>query len=159
MTCLFGRLLQPPLSKLCCTHLASTKIKIRFGGDVVLDWIHRDITLDSVIAIHVEDLQPSLFLESELKFTTKLALRLGVRSEYSSLLDEVVLAPRVSAAYKTGKYSQVSMAWGKYLQKPQDEYLMIAPQLASEKADHYILNFQYRNQGRIFRIESYLKQV
>jgi len=66
--------------------------------------------------------------------------------------------PRLSAAYKTSKYSQVSLAWGKYRQKPVNDLLKFAPSLTSEKSDHYILNFQYRKNKRIFRVESYLKQ-
>ena len=144
--------------KLVLTHLASEKIKIRFGSDVLLEGYDRSFKMDSTFTTHFVDLQPSLFLESEMKLTSKFALRLGVRSGYSSLLEEPAVAPRISAAYKTGEFSQVSMAWGKYRQKPQDEYLMVAPHLGTEKADHFILNFQFRNRGRIFRIESYLKQ-
>jgi vitamin B12 transporter len=144
--------------KLVFTHLTSEKMKIRFGGDLIQEWYQQSVTMDSTINLKLEDLQPSLFVESELKISKKAALRIGVRSEYSSLLEEVVLAPRVSAAYKTGKFSQVSLAWGKYRQKPENDYLMFAPWLSSERSDHYILNFQYRKDSRIFRIESYIKQ-
>ena len=101
--------------------------------------------------------QPSMFLESEIKVSPKLAFRLGARAEYSSFLDEMSVLPRLSAAYKTGSSSQISVAWGKYKQKPVVEVLRFAPSLDSERSDHYILNFQYRKNSRTFRVETYLK--
>ena len=96
-------------------------------------------------------------METDFKISEKLALRTGLRTEYTSFLKEAALLPRVSTAFKTGTFSQVSLAWGKYRQKPENEILQFAPRLAHEKADHYILNFQYRKQKRTFRIEAYLK--
>jgi hypothetical protein len=108
--------------------------------------------------MELDDLTPSLFIESEWKISAYLALRAGMRAEYSTLLREPGWLPRLSAAYKTGTYSQFSLAWGKYRQKPENEYLQFNPGLSYEQADHYILNFQYRKQRRTFRVEGYLKQ-
>jgi vitamin B12 transporter len=144
--------------KLVFTNLSSERMKIRIGGDVIREQYRQSVVMDSTLRVQLNDLQPSLFIESELKITEKAALRVGARAEYSSLLDEMVLAPRVSAAYKTGANSQVSLAWGNYRQKPQEEILLCAPQLSSERSDHYIINFQYRKEGRTFRIESYYKK-
>ncbi len=143
--------------KLTFTHLTSKKFKTRFGGDFNRGWYSQTVTMDSSIRMEMNDIQPSLFLETEWKVSKKLALRTGIRAEYSSLLQEPGLLPRVSAAYKTGTNSQVSLAWGKYRQKPENDYLQFAPALSHERADHYILNFQYRKQRRIFRVEGYLK--
>ncbi len=144
--------------KLVFTNLTSKNLKIRFGGDVIQEWYQQSVTQDTIIRLKFDDLQPSFFMEPELKISEKVALRIGARTEYSALLEEITIAPRVSAAYKTGKFSQVSLAWGKYRQKPENDYLMFAPLLRSERSDHYIINFQYRKQKRIFRIESYIKQ-
>ncbi|MBC7915249.1 MAG: TonB-dependent receptor, partial [Pyrinomonadaceae bacterium] len=59
--------------------------------------------------------------------------------------------------YKTGKFSQVSMAYGKFYQNPEDDYLVQTNKLDFEQADHYILNYQRINAGPVFRIESYYK--
>jgi vitamin B12 transporter len=144
--------------KLVFTNLSSERMKIRIGGDMIREWYRQSFVTDTTLRILLNDLQPSLFIESELKITEKAALRLGARGEYSTLLEETMLAPRISAAWKTGKFSQVSLAWGKYRQKPENEFLRFAPQLNCERADHYILNFQYRKEGRTFRIESYFKK-
>ncbi len=143
--------------KLTFTNLTGENFKTRFGGDFNRGWYSQAISTDSTIRMEMIDNLPSLFAETEWKISKKLALRTGIRAEYSSLLQEPALLPRISAAYKTGTYSQFSFAWGKYRQKPENEYLQFAPQLSPEKADHYILNFQYRKHRRTFRVEGYLK--
>jgi outer membrane cobalamin receptor len=49
------------------------------------------------------------------------------------------------------------MAYGQFRQKPENEYLLFAPALQSEQSEHFILNFQYKKQRRILRVEAYLK--
>lgn len=144
--------------KLALTHLSTEKIKIRGGVDMILEQYVQQFTMDSTFSMDLNDNQGALFLEPEIKLSSKIALRIGARAEYSSLLKSWGVLPRFSAAYKTGTYSQVSMAWGKYRQKPVNDILLFAPDLSTEKANHYILNFQYRKNRRIFRAESYLKQ-
>jgi hypothetical protein len=144
--------------KLTLTHLTSKKLKTRFGGDINRGMYSQSVTTDSTISMHLNDVSPSLFVETEWKISKNLALRGGLRAEYTTLLQEPGLMPRISAAYKTGTYSQVSFAWGKYQQKPENEILQFAPALSHEQADHYILNFQYRKDRRTFRVEGYLKQ-
>jgi len=143
--------------KLVLTHLTTDKVKIRMGAGVLYEKYTRAISLDSSISQGLSDLQPSLFVESEIKLSKKLALRLGARGEYTSLLEQIDISPRLAAAYKTGSHSQVSLAWGKYHQTPQAELMLMAPELHAERADHYILNFQYRNNRRLFRAEAYFK--
>ncbi len=144
--------------KLAFTHLTAKKIKIRMGGDLFLEENIQSILVDSTFSFKITDKQPSMFLESEIKVTSKIAFRLGARAEYSSFLEETALLPRISAAYKTGSSSQISLAWGKYRQKPINELLRFAPHLSSERSNHYIFNYQYRKNSRIFRAETYLKQ-
>ena len=144
--------------KLKLTHLTSEHLKTRFGGDVNSSRYLRTVTTDSTFDLQLDDLAPSLFLETEWTISKKLALRAGIRAEYSTLLNEPGWLPRLSAAYRTGSYSQISLAWGKYRQKPENEYLQYAPRLTCEQADHYIVNYQYRKQRRTFRVEGYIKQ-
>jgi len=144
--------------RLKLTHLTSEHLKTRFGGDVNNSRYTRTVTTDSTFEMQLDDLAPSLFLETEWTVSKKLALRAGIRAEYSTLLKEPGWLPRLSAAYKTGTYSQISLAWGKYRQKPENEYLQFAPALSHEQADHYIVNYQYRKQRRTFRVEGYIKQ-
>ena len=144
--------------KLVLTHLTRDNLKIRWGTDVNWENYLLDGSTDGSDVVHMNDIQPSLFVEPEWKINEKLAIRAGARAEYSSILESGSVLPRLSAAYKTGKFSQVSLAWGKFRQKPVNEILMFAPGLQSARADHYILNYQYKRQLRTFRIETYYKK-
>lgn len=106
-------------------------------------------------ALH--DTYAAAFVESEIYLSRKLAGRAGLRSEYSSVLNRVNLAPRLSFAYKTGEYSQVSLAAGQFYQNPDYRYLYQNPDLNFERADHLILNYQLIRNKRTFRIEGFYK--
>jgi len=93
-----------------------------------------------------------------IRFTKSLAIRPGLRSEYTSVLNTWNLAPRFALALKTGKDAQLSAAWGLYHQTPQSEYLKISTNLGFEKAMHYILSYQFGEVSkRLFRAEAYYK--
>ena len=99
----------------------------------------------------------SSFAETELKLSSKFAARIGGRFEYNTLVDDYNIAPRVSLAFKTGKYSQVSFAYGLFYQMAQNDYLKFNNKLNPENASHYIANYQYFKSNRTFRIEAYYK--
>ncbi len=99
----------------------------------------------------------ALFNESEFYITRKLAGRVGIRGEYSSLASGFNVAPRFSLAYKTGAYSQVSMAGGKFYQTPDYQYYYQNKNLQFEQATHAILNYQFIKNKRTFRVEGYYK--
>ncbi len=99
-----------------------------------------------------------VFTESEIKFSKNLAIRPGIRSEYSSVINKWNFAPRLALALKTGEDAQFSAAWGLYHQTPQADYLKISTNLDFEKAMHYILSYQAGNTSeRLFRAEAYYK--
>ena len=99
----------------------------------------------------------ALFSESEFYITRKLAGRVGVRGEYSSLASGFNIAPRFSLSYKTGTYSQVSMAGGKFYQTPDYQYYYQNKTLQFENATHAVLNYQIIKNKRTFRVEGYYK--
>jgi hypothetical protein len=98
------------------------------------------------------------FVESEVKFSKKLAIRPGIRSEYSSVINKWNFAPRFAMALKTGEESQLSGAFGLYHQTPQPNYLKLRTALGFEKSLHYILSYQWGDvRSRLFRGEVYYK--
>lgn len=99
----------------------------------------------------------AVYTEADVFFSKKFAGKFGVRLSNNDLLKETALAPRISLAYKTGKYSQISTAFGNFTQAPKQDYLKYADYLNSEKASHYILNYQYSKDKRTFRSELYYK--
>ncbi|WP_462248645.1 TonB-dependent receptor [Ekhidna sp.] len=98
------------------------------------------------------------FLETEIFASSALAFKGGVRMESNSLNDELTVVPRFSAAYKTGEFSQVSLAYGQFNQLAQTQVILTNQNVNSEKAQHYIANYQWIKDGQSFRIETYNKQ-
>jgi hypothetical protein len=105
----------------------------------------------------LEDKLLAMFAEADMHVAAKLAAKLGVRAEYSSVINRLNIAPRASLAYKTGTYSQVSAAYGIFYQKPENDQLLFANNLYYQRASHYILNYNYSSLGRTMRVEGFYK--
>ncbi len=99
----------------------------------------------------------AVFAESDIFFSQRFAMKLGLRAEHTDVLGEFNLAPRVSLAYKSSENGQFSLAYGDFYQNPLTDYLKFTQDLESEKTSHYILNYQYLGDGRTFRAEAYYK--
>ncbi len=105
----------------------------------------------------LNDNYSAAFVETELYITPKLAGRFGLRGEYTSVISKANIAPRLSLAYKTGQYSQVSLAAGQFYQTPEKNYLYLNQNLGFEQANHLILNYQIIKNDRTFRVEAFKK--
>jgi outer membrane cobalamin receptor len=97
------------------------------------------------------------FTETDIFFSKNLAIKIGIRAENSSLLNEFTISPRVSLSYKTGKNAQFSLAYGQFYQNPSNNYLKFNQDFKAENTTHLIANFQHTKQNQIFRIEAYYK--
>ena len=107
--------------------------------------------------LDLKDNYTAFFTETEFYASSKLAVRLGLRGEYTSVIDRYNLAPRLSLAQKTGQFSQVSLAAGRFYQTPEKNYLYLNNTLNFEIADHLILNYQRIHDDRTFRVEAFAK--
>lgn len=105
----------------------------------------------------LSDRYAAAFVESEIYITRQLAGRVGIRSEYSSVISRANIAPRLSFAYKTGRYSQFSLAAGQFYQNPDYKYLYRNKNLQYERSDHLIVNYQIIKNQRTFRVETFYK--
>jgi hypothetical protein len=142
--------------KAAFNNQVTEKISIRYGAEYsnqVYEQTAGDLLFD------LTENYVAGFVESDIFITNDLAGRVGFRAENSQVVGELNLAPRVSLAYKTGKNSQVSFAYGDFYQTPQPTYLYIpvSNPLTYEKATHYIANYQYVTNDRTFRVEGYYK--
>jgi hypothetical protein len=155
-------------------HTSGGQFKLAFSGD-----LNSHISLNSGIDIFqrdneftysdnsIESISTLLsfrewifasFLEADIYVTSDLLARIGIRSEYSRLNNNHAINPRVSLAYKLGKSASVSFACGSFQQSAKEDLLRIVNDLENERSTHYILNYQYINKGKTFRIEGYYKQ-
>lgn len=100
----------------------------------------------------------STFAETDIYLTNELAAKFGARMEHSALLDKFNFAPRVSLAYKLGRESQASLAYGIFYQNPERRYLPSPNDLTFSKATHYIAQYQKVSSLTTFRVELFYKK-
>ncbi len=100
----------------------------------------------------------AFFAETDLYITNNLAAKIGGRLEHSAFFDQTNVAPRISLAYKTGKSSQASLAYGVFYQNPETRYLPGSGILDFSRATHYIAQYQKTGNGQTFRTEIFYKQ-
>lgn len=140
------------------TYFTTEKITTKFGADLVAYNYLQEINMGDNFKLDFSNQQLSTFIESEIKINHHLAVRAGLRAEHSSLIQKTNWMPRLSAAIKTGKNSQLSTAFGKFYQNPEDDYLKFTTQLSPEKSTHSILTWQYKKGTKSFRFEAYYKK-
>lgn len=135
--------------------------KLSFGGDYFITKYNENF--DNNASINVTNGYDSnivaAYTEGEVMFSKDLALKAGLRVSNNSLLSETNVAPRASLAYRISKNGQLSFAYGDFTQAPVVDYIKYSKyhQFESEKAKHYILNYQFAKPGQTFRAEAYYK--
>ena len=139
----------------------SDRLKLSFGADYFVTQFKEDFnsTSGSVFTNGYDSNIAAIYTEADIFFSKRWAAKVGVRASNNDLLNETAISPRVSFAYKMAKNSQFSFAYGDFTQTPSAEYIKYSNsnQFESEKASHYILNFQYNKNGKTFRAETYYK--
>jgi hypothetical protein len=98
------------------------------------------------------------FVESDYYFSNQLIVRAGLRSGYSSMLNQFWADPRASVSYKFDNKGQVSAAYGTFSQLPEDRFRVLNNQLGNTEAEHFILNYFIAKNGRTFRAEAFHKR-
>lgn len=146
--------------RLTLTYDKGGNFNLKIGEEMGFYTLDRDYYMASAeqhypTSLNIRDY--ALYAEPEITLNDRLALRMGLRAEYLSLHRKTALMPRFSMAYRTGDYGQVSLAYGAFRQRPEDQYLTFNRNLGPEKAKHLILNYQYEVDNRILRVELYRK--
>jgi outer membrane cobalamin receptor len=116
------------------------------------------VAIDSIPLLTRKDNYASVFIESDVYLSNKIAMRPGVRYEYSSLMNEAKISPRISLAYKLKDGGQFSAACGMFYQKPEATLLFRNPDLRFTNATHYLLNYQRMKNNQTLRVELFHKQ-
>jgi hypothetical protein len=131
---------------------------VRFRMVVGTDLQHFDYSqrYDSLYGSFDEMLSAG-YVEMDIIPLRNVALKPGVRAEYSKLLAKGVVSPRLAAAVKLGKNSQISLASGYFYQLVSQNYLMQGYRPDFQEALHLMANFQRMANNRIFRVEGYYK--
>ncbi len=139
----------------------SNYFNLSFGADYFITKFNEDFDNNNDIKVSngYDSNIAAFYAEGDILFSKYLALKVGLRLSNNNLLNETNLAPRASVAYKVSKNSQFSFAYGDFTQTPVADYIKYSKyhQFESEKASHYILNYQFTKPGQTFRAEVYYK--
>lgn len=134
------------------------RFKLNFGAEqFITDFSENYKETDFDVVMKFNNNITAAFTEADFMFSRNLALKVGVRGEYSVLFEEFTVSPRISLAFKTNKNGQLSLAYGDFYQQPDNEFLKFDRDLRAQHTEHYILNYQYTFNNRIFRAEIYRK--
>lgn len=147
--------------KFVAEHSMSDRVEVKLGSEVISRTYEASRTDSVTSAFLKQSFDESIvapFGEAELYASNRFVTRVGARVEYSSLIEKLSVDPRVSIAYKPGRNGQFSFAYGTFRQSPKNQYVRADHRLASEKAEHFILNYQIINDNRTFRLETYYKR-
>lgn len=147
-------------SKITLKKEFSSTFNVAGGVELAPNQLMQDYSVNNEVisSTRYTDNNTAAFVEGEAMLFNKLALRGGLRSEYSNLLGDFKIAPRASIAWLLAPCCQISMASGIFYQTPEDQLLRFTHDLKFEKAVHYIANFQMTKNDRIFRAEVYYKK-
>lgn len=150
----FGRASERLQGRVVLTRLLHRANSVLFGAEA-----HAVSLANAIMGVRyaLRDNYGAVFVESQTYISRNLAIQAGIRGEYSSLIGRFNVAPRLSMAYKTGSFSQVSLAYGQFYQTPDYRYLYRNTNLNFERADHLILNYQIIRNKRTFRVETFYK--
>jgi hypothetical protein len=141
--------------KIKLTKKLSDRIKLNFGSDYFITKFDEDFntTFKSGYDANIA----AVFSEVDIFFSKKFAAKVGVRASNNDYINENSISPRASLAYKFSKNSQFAFAYGNFEQAPRQQYLKYSDDFETEKAAHYILNYQYVKNNRTLRAEAYFK--
>ncbi|NML22086.1 TonB-dependent receptor [Pseudoflavitalea sp. G-6-1-2] len=104
-----------------------------------------------------DETMAAAFGEAEFRITRNIALKPGLRAEYSDLLRKGNIAPRFALALKAGPFSQFGLATGLFYQSAPNLYLLNGLRPGYQHAIHYLANYEWIQNNRSFRLEAYYK--
>ena len=119
--------------------------------------------------VEINELLQATFTELDLRLSKKFAINTGIRFEDSKLLNKRSKSPRFSSAFKLGRKSQISYAYGDFYQTPDMAFdkwyrtnnivtIFNNSNLDFEHAEHHILNYEYTNKKKTLRLEIFEKK-
>lgn len=145
--------------KLKFKNRISNRFKLYFGAEYFATDFNETYADDEVAqaTYGYNDNIVAAFTEADIFLSKKLAFKTGLRAEYTEIFKDFTLAPRLSLAYKISKKSQLSLAYGDFYQNPSNYILKFNQDLKPQSTSHYIFNYQYNADRKIFRAEAYYK--
>jgi outer membrane cobalamin receptor len=147
-------------TKAALKTIVSDFVTVDYGAEMFAqqdEWSFSMVDIDGEFVDTLTRVIPALFTSVDYFFNKDVAVKLGLRYEYNSIINTHDLSPRLTLAYKMSKHAQVSAAAGLYSQEVNPEFLFSNTMLTNEKATHYLINYNYKTDKNIIRLEGYYK--
>lgn len=138
----------------------SDKVEVKAGAEIITrsyEQVFRSLIFPVGPVLAFTENITALFAEGDVYASNAFVTRVGLRAEHNSLLNELSVDPRISFGYKLNNQGQFSLAYGTFRQSPKNDWLKLNTELSQERAQHYIANYQFIDNNRTFRIETYYK--
>lgn len=103
------------------------------------------------------DVLSAAFAEEQIRLTSQVILKAGVRGEYSGYMKKGNIAPRTILSYTINPKNILTAEYGIYYEKPDDSFLAQTSQLNYEQADNYSLQYDFKLAGRSLGVQTYYK--
>lgn len=133
----------------------SRKVTVAVGAE--WQW-YKDIYTSNNLTREMNDHYTAAFAETQWYGGSRWYATVGVRGEYSSLLSNASLSPRVNLHITSSDNGQFILAFGHFYQKPKNDYLLQKNSLEFEKAVHYITSYLHKWGSKNLRAELYYKK-
>lgn len=144
-------------AKWVLTKSVFNRSKVHFGTEHQKN-IESILSGKDTVSQKIVDVYSALFVETDTYFLDNLTARVGLRYEYSSLIEKANIAPRVSLGYTFMNESVLSASYGEFYQKPENYLLWQKQDLNYTRASHYILTYQKSDSYYSFRTELFYKK-
>lgn len=153
----------------------TSKHKLEFGGLYTLAEVDykfvRDDTL-TILDLRQEGQYAAAYVSETWTPNAKLSINAGIRATYYDVSDEIYWAPRFSFQYKLTNQIRIKGGYGKHFQfvnrivnenvteGSRDFWLLADDDLVKvSSAEHFVLGAAYENDGFIFDVEAYRKNL
>ncbi len=134
-------------------------IKLMFGVEQFKTRIDDDgIILNQAFKNTLKNSISAAFAEGKLNIGTSFVAKFGIRASHTSIFSKTTFAPRLSLAYKTSNNGQLALAYGNFYQNPENSVIKVKKTLSPERASHFLINYLYKKEQRLFRAEVYYKK-
>jgi hypothetical protein len=146
--------------KVVVENTVSDRVEVRVGGETITRnyEARQQLAGESLRQKSFDETILAPFTEVEAYANKHLVGKAGARLEHNTLNNVTSVDPRLSLAWKPGRTGQFSLAYGRFRQSASNEMLLLNTSLLSEKASHFIANYQIINDNRTFRVETYYKK-
>lgn len=135
----------------------STRFQVKFGGEIISRNYGEHFNDTIQTSFEFTDHILAGFAEASIYLSKKWVSRIGTRYEYSNYLNRSNFSPRLSMAYKFNDFGQLALATGLFYQQAENSYLIYTDKLNFERAEQYMLSYQWDKNKRTIRTELYRK--